>query len=72
MNLFNFFLKTKSFFVKKPKTKLTWTVTDYELGRRWSKTEPHPFLKSKTLWDYCYDPYDSVYTLKNLNTFIQV
>jgi len=53
MNLFNFFLKTKSFFVKKPKTKLTWTVTDYELGRRWSKTEPHPFLKSKTLWDYC-------------------
>lgn len=72
MIFFDYFLKFKSLFVKKPTKKLSWNTEDYELGKKWSKTQSHPFLKHKTLWDFCYDPYDSVYTLKNLNNFIEI
>ena len=36
-------MKLMSQFVKKPTQKLTWTTQDYELGRNWAKTQPHPF-----------------------------
>ena len=63
-------LKIKSLFAEKPSSKLTWTVKDYEKGRNWSKTQPHPFIKNKTLWDLCYDKADSANTIHNLNKFL--
>jgi hypothetical protein len=63
-------MKFKSLFVKKPQKKLTWTTQDYELGMKWAKTQPHPFIKNKTLWDLCYDRFESAYTIDNLNKFI--
>jgi hypothetical protein len=72
MKYFRFLLFIKSFFTKKPKNKLSWSYSDYELGKKWAKCQPHPQFKDKTLWDFCFDPTDSVYTLRNLNTFIKV
>ena len=68
--MFKFVLKFRSLFVKKPTKKLTWTVKDFELGKNYAKSQPHPFLKNKTLWDLCYDKIDSVNTIDNLNKFI--
>lgn len=68
--LFHLFLKIKSFFVQKPNRKLSWSVDDYNLAKKWSKTQKHPTLKFKTLWDYCEDRYESVYTIQNVNKFI--
>lgn len=69
---FIFLLKIKGLFVQKPKRKLTWSVEDYELAKKWSKSQKHPYLKLKTLWDYCEDRYDSVYTIQNVNNFIKI
>jgi len=41
----------KSLFVKKPNRKLLWTVNDFNWGKKWAKTQPHPKFKNKTLWD---------------------
>ncbi len=71
MSFFRLIQKIRSFFVETPNRKLTWCRNDYELGKKWSKGQPHPFIKNKSLWDYCYDPYDSVYTLNNLKNFIK-
>lgn len=68
--MFIFMLKLKSLFVKKPLKKLTWCTQDFELGKNWAKTQPHPFMKKKTLWDLCYDKVDSVNTIDNLNKFL--
>jgi len=69
---FQILLKFRGLFVKKPNRKLTWTVEDYELAKKWSKSQKHPYLKLKTLWDYCEDRYESVYTIQNVNNFINV
>ena len=66
----NIILKIKNWFVKKPTQKLKWTTEDYTLGMKWAKTQPHPFLKGKTLWDLCYDRYESVNSIDNLNNFL--
>lgn len=63
-------LKIKSLFAEKPSRKLSWTVEDYEKGKNWAKTQPHPFLKNKTLWDLCHDKVDSTNTIHNLNKFL--
>lgn len=63
-------LKLKSWFTKKPTKKLNWSVEDFELGKNWAMTQPHPFRKGKTLWDLCYDRIDSVNTIDNLNKFL--
>ena len=72
--MYNFLMITKlkflSMFVSKPNKKLIWTTEDLIKGMRWSKTQPHPFKKGKTLWDLCYDKYESVNTVDNLNKFI--
>ena len=65
-----FLLKFRKLFVKKPKTKLMYSPEDYEMGKRYALSEPHPFIKGKTLWDLCYDKYESVNTIHNLNKFI--
>lgn len=63
-------LKVRSWFSKKPTKKLTWTQEDYNLGRNWALSQPHPFIKGKTLWDFVYDKRESVYTIDNLNKFL--
>lgn len=68
--MFNFILLVKRLFAKKPKSKLSWTPEDYEMGRRWAQSLPHPFRKNQTLWDLCYDRVDSVNTIHNLNKFL--
>ena len=72
MYFFLIFLKIKSFFVKKPTKFLSWSKKDFEIGKKWAKTQPHPTQSFKTLWDYCNDPQESVYTLRNINNFIQI
>ena len=42
-------LQLKSLFVKTPTNPLTWTVIDYQRGRRWAKSRPHPTIKGKTI-----------------------
>lgn len=66
----NFLMKLSSWFVEKPTRKLMWTNEDYNLGMKWAKTQPHPFIKNKTLWDLCYDRYESVNSIDNLNKFL--
>ena len=68
--MFNFFLAIRRMFTKKPNRKLSWNVEDYEIGKKWAKSVPHPFMKNKTLWDLCYDRVDSTNTLHNINKFL--
>lgn len=63
-------MRIESLFVERPRTKLKWSPIDFEKGKRWAKTQPHPFLKDKTLWDLCEDRHSSVYTVDNLNKFL--
>lgn len=69
---FSLFLKFRGLFVQTPTRKLTWTVDDFEMAKKWSKSREHPYLKFKTLWDFCEDRYDSVYTIQNVNNFIKI
>ena len=63
-------MKFKSWFAKKPTRKLTWSCEDYVLGKKWALSQPHPFIKGKTLWDFVYDKQESAYTIDNLNKFL--
>jgi|LauGreDrversion4_2_1035121.scaffolds.fasta_scaffold544715_2 hypothetical protein len=55
-------------FVKKPNRPLRWSVEDFEWGKKWAMSQPHPFSKRKTLWDFIYSPrYDSVEVLHEIN-----
>jgi hypothetical protein len=63
-------LNLKQWFTKKPKRKLTWTCEDYVLGKNWALSQPHPFIKGKTLWDFVHDKYESSYTIDNLNKYL--
>jgi hypothetical protein len=66
----NYMMLLRRLFTKKPVKKLTWCPKDYEMGKNWAKCQPHPFKKGKTLWDLCYDRYESANTLDNLNKFL--
>jgi len=55
---------------EQPTKKLTWTTEDYEKGRKWALTQPHPYLKGKTLWEHVYDSRESVYTIDNINKYL--
>jgi hypothetical protein len=66
----NIILKVRSWFAEKPKRKLTWTSEDYVAGKKWALSQPHPFIKGKTLWDFVYDKYESTYTIDNLNKYL--
>jgi hypothetical protein len=70
MNIRILILKIKSWFVKKPTKKLSWSCEDYVIGKKWAMAQPHPFIKGKTMWDLVYDKYDSTYTIDNLNKFL--
>jgi hypothetical protein len=70
MNINFLILKIKSWFAKKPTKKLSWSCEDYVIGKKWAMSQPHPFIKGKTMWDLVYDKYDSTYTIDNLNKFL--
>lgn len=59
--------KIRNWFIRKPKRKLKWTPEDYSLGKKWALSQPHPFIKGKTMWDFVYDYRDSAYTIDNIN-----
>jgi len=63
-------IKFRSWFSKKPTQKLTWSCEDYVMGKKWALSQPHPFIKGKTLWDFVYDKQESTYTIDNLNKFL--
>lgn len=62
----------KSLFIKKPDRALMYTVKDLDYGRKWAKSQPNPFRKNSTLWDFCYDKNDIQNTIFNINKFIQL
>ena len=65
-----FFLR--QLFVKKPNHQLRWTPSDFELGKKWAKSQPHPTQKNKTLWDKIYSPRaESTEVIHELNQIIQ-
>jgi hypothetical protein len=70
MNVNFLILKFRSWFAKKPTKKLSWSCEDYMNGKKWARSQPHPFIKGKTMWDLVYDKYDSTYTIDNLNKFL--
>jgi hypothetical protein len=63
-------MTVKSFFIKRPTKKLTWSYENYEWAKKWARTQPHPFKKNLTLWDFVYDKNESTYTIDNLNKFL--
>jgi hypothetical protein len=60
----------RGWFAKQPTKKLTYNVNDYKMGKRWAKSQPHPYLKGKTLWEHVYDSRESTYTLDNINKYL--
>jgi len=51
---------------KVPTQELNWNVEDFRTGMRWAKSLPHPFLRSKSLWE-TFNRWDSVDILHFLN-----
>jgi hypothetical protein len=63
-------MTVRGWFAKQPSKKLTYNVNDYKMGKRWAKSQPHPYLKGKTLWEHVYDSRESTYTLDNINKYL--
>jgi len=63
-------MTVRGWFAKQPTKKLTYNVEDYKMGKRWAKSQPHPYLKNKTLWEHVYDKRESTYTLDNINKYL--
>jgi hypothetical protein len=40
------------------------------MAKRWALTQPHPFIKNKTLWDFFYDKYETSHTIENINKYL--
>ena len=63
-------MTVRGWFAKQPTKKLTYTVNDYEMGRKWALSRPHPYLKGKTLWEHVYDKRETVFTIDNINKYL--
>jgi len=63
-------MKIRGLFATKPTEMLKWTCKDYEMGKRWAKSQPHPYLKDKTLWEHVYDKRESTFTIDNINKYL--
>jgi hypothetical protein len=63
-------MKIRRHFIKRPTKKLTYNIEDYNKGKKWSESQPHPFKRGKSLWDLCYDKTETIYTIDNLNKFL--
>jgi hypothetical protein len=64
-----FYRRFGKFFIKKPKRLLQWTAEDFETGKRWAMTQPHPYDygQTLTLWDYVQQYKDSTLIIHELN-----
>ena len=40
------------------------------MGRKWALSQPHPYLKNKTLWEHVYDKRETVFTIDNINKYL--
>lgn len=65
----HFYRKFGKFFIKKPQHPLTWSAKDFEIGKRWAMTQPHPYegKKTLTLWDYLQQFKDSTLVIHEIN-----
>lgn len=63
-------MTVRGWFSKQPTKKLTYKVKDYEMGRKWALSQPHPYLKNKTLWEHVYDKRETVFTIDNINKYL--
>jgi hypothetical protein len=58
---------------RKPSSKLTWTVEDFQAGKAWAKTQPHPNDPKLTYWDYLNQPWlDSTEQLAAVNQLVHM
>jgi hypothetical protein len=58
---------------RKPSRKLTWTVEDFQAGKAWAKTQPHPKDPKLTYWDYLNQPWlDSTEQLAAVNQLVHM
>jgi hypothetical protein len=63
--------RVRALFIKKPSGRLTWTVQDFELARRWALSQPDPKDELSSLWARIYSPRkDSVDILDEINTIV--
>jgi hypothetical protein len=53
-----------------PTRELTWSPEDFEMGRKWAKSLPHPHSDDSDLWEYLKNR-DSVEILDCLNQKIR-
>lgn len=71
MFLIKFFYTIKRYFYQKfyskPSRVLAWNVEDFEIGKKWAKSQPHPHYDKYDLWDYL-KTRDSVEILHYINT----
>jgi hypothetical protein len=63
-------MTVRGWFAKQPTKKLTYNVKDYKMGRKWALSQPHPYLKNKTLWEHVYDKRETVFTIDNINKYL--
>jgi hypothetical protein len=53
-----------------PTQELNWNLEDFEKGKKWAKSLPHPHLKHSNLWEFLKNM-DSVDILDHLNEKIR-
>lgn len=53
-----------------PNHELTWSVEDFEKGKKWAKSLPHPHYENSNLWEFLKNR-DSVEILEHLNEKIR-
>lgn len=53
-----------------PTQELNWNLEDFEKGKKWAKSLPHPHYKNSNLWEYLKN-LDSVEILDYLNQKIR-
>lgn len=53
-----------------PTHELNWNIEDFEKGKKWAKSLPHPHFKNSNLWQFLKNQ-DSVEILDYLNNKIR-
>lgn len=53
-----------------PTRELQWNIEDFELGKKWARSLPHPYIESSDLWEFLKNK-DSVEILEHLNEKIR-
>lgn len=47
--------------------KLEWTPKDFQIGKKWAMTKPHPYNKKLSLWDYLESYGESTLIINEIN-----